>query len=98
MNGIYRKFRVERTDGRSAPGEKHDGCTYFVLDIDHDPHALPALKAYDSSCKKTHPDLAYDLLKAVGSHGQGFFSAADSLGIKIEMRGVPSPESSEGEA
>jgi hypothetical protein len=59
--GIYQKFRVERTDGRSAPGEKHFGCEYFVLDLTHDPHALPALQAYAEACAESHPVLADDL-------------------------------------
>lgn len=37
--GLYNKFVVLRTDGRSDPGEKHYRCDYFVLDITHDPHA-----------------------------------------------------------
>ena len=59
--GLYRKFFVDRTDGRSAPGEKHDGCDCFVLDLDHDPHALPALRAYARSCRVAFPALARDL-------------------------------------
>lgn len=50
--GLYGKFRIERTDGKSAPGEKHDGCFYFVLDVAHDPHALPALAAYADSARR----------------------------------------------
>ena len=46
--GIYNKFRVERTDG--DPTGKHADCRYFVLDIDHDPHAVAALYAYADSC------------------------------------------------
>jgi hypothetical protein len=61
--GLYQKFNVERTDGRSAPGEKHDGCEYFVLDITHDPHAILALKAYAESCATTFPLLAIQLLE-----------------------------------
>ena len=30
--GLYQKYRVERTDGSSAPGCKHEKCRYFVLD------------------------------------------------------------------
>jgi len=59
--GLYGKFRIERTDGKSAPGEKHDGCEYFVLDLTHDPHAIPALKAYADSCRAEYPLLAADL-------------------------------------
>lgn len=44
--GLFRKFVVERTDGKSAPGRKHDGCEYFVLDLTHDQRAIPALRAY----------------------------------------------------
>ncbi len=59
--GIYRKFKVERTDGKSAPGEKHHGCRYFVIDIDHDEHADAALLAYADACEAEYPKLADDL-------------------------------------
>ena len=60
--GVYDKFKtIERTDGRSAPGEKHEGCAYFVLDLNHDPHAVAALRAYAGSCRKDYPGLAADL-------------------------------------
>lgn len=61
--GLYRKFKVERTDGKSAPGEKHDGCEYFVLDMDHDKHAHAAIVAYVQSLENTgeYPGLAADL-------------------------------------
>jgi len=59
--GLYDKFSVRRTDGSDAPGGKHDGCTYFVLDATHDPHALPALRAYANSCRSDYPLLARDL-------------------------------------
>jgi hypothetical protein len=59
--GLYKKFDVQRTDGRDAPGEMHDGCRYFVLDLDHDPHARHALRAYAESCRDTEPALASDL-------------------------------------
>jgi hypothetical protein len=59
--GLYEKFRVERTDGKSAPGEKHDGCHYFVLDLDHDEFAGAALKAYAEACKDQYPALSVEL-------------------------------------
>ena len=60
--GLYRKYSlIERTDGMSGPGQKHDGCEYFVLDLTHDEHALPAIRAYATSCRKTHPQLSKDL-------------------------------------
>lgn len=50
--GLYRKFNVSRTDGSSEPGEQHDGCEYFVLDMTHDPLAKPAILAYADACEK----------------------------------------------
>lgn len=61
--GLYRKFNVLRTDGRDMPGEKHENCQYFVLDITHDPFAKPALLAYAEACKNSYPVLAEDLKK-----------------------------------
>ena len=59
--GIYNKFKVERTDGKSAPGEKHDNCEYFVLDLTHDKYAAPAIKAYALACRDEFPVLADEL-------------------------------------
>lgn len=59
--GVYEKFYIERTDGKSDPGEKHDACEYFVLDLDHDKHAVAALEAYAASCEAEYPLLAKDL-------------------------------------
>ena len=61
MTGIYNKFTVTRTDGTDAPGEKHDGCDYFVIDVTHDRHAAAALLAYAHSCADEKPELARDL-------------------------------------
>lgn len=59
--GLYRKFDVRRTDGSDAPGQKHDGCAYFVLDLTHDEHAVAAIRAYARSCATEFPMLAADL-------------------------------------
>ena len=59
--GIYHKFKVERVDGESRPRGKHHACHYFVLDLDHDPHAKAAIEAYAESCKDAFPKLARDL-------------------------------------
>lgn len=67
--GLYGKFRVMRVDGRSAPGKKHFGCEYFVLDITHDPFAIPALKAYARACKEQYPLLAKDLIGRICDKG-----------------------------
>ena len=63
--GIYKKFEVTRTDGKSAPGEKHENCRYFVIDLDHDQFAGPAIQAYANACKDEYPALSRDLLSIV---------------------------------
>lgn len=59
--GLYAKYTVQRNDGRDRPGGPHDGCDLFVLDLTHDPHALPAIRAYIVSCQPEFPVLAQDL-------------------------------------
>lgn len=58
--GIYHKFNVSRVDGTDQPGQKHDGCQYFVLDLTHDKHAPAAMAAYAASCRENYPALAAD--------------------------------------
>lgn len=69
--GLYPKFNVSRTDGRDAPGEKHHGAEYFVLDLNDDPHAIPALAAYAESCKTDYPALATDLRAKISAATTG---------------------------
>ena len=59
--GLYRKYLVERTDGSSGPGGKHERCDYFVLDLAHDAHAVAALATYADSCESDFPALYDDL-------------------------------------
>ena len=59
--GLYHKYTVTRTDGRDKKGEKHYGCAYFVLDLTHDEHAIPALQAYATSVEAENPQLAIEL-------------------------------------
>ena len=61
--GLYHKYTVVRTDGGSEPGQKHENCRYFVLDLDHDPFAHVALEAYERACLNYYPKLAIDLVK-----------------------------------
>lgn len=63
--GLYQKYLLMRTDGSTAPGGKHHECKFFVLDLTHDPFAIPAIMAYAEACATTHPKLARDLLKMV---------------------------------
>lgn len=63
IRGLYNKYNVIRIDGSDAPDRKHEGCKYFVLDVDCDPHAIPALMAYVAACKNQYPALAADMRK-----------------------------------
>jgi len=59
--GLYEKYEVRRKDGRTAHGEKHALCCFFVLDLDCDPHSTAAIRAYADSCEADYPLLARDL-------------------------------------
>lgn len=56
--GLYRKYDVSRIDD---PQKKHSNCSFFVLDLDHDPFAAIALRAYAVACRDEYPLLANDL-------------------------------------
>ena len=56
---MYRKYLVKKLND---PHEKHRDCRYFVLDLDHDPLAAHALRAYAAACEDDRPALAADLL------------------------------------
>lgn len=67
QQGLFRKFDVRRTDGSDAPGGKHHGCRYYVLDLTHDQHAPAAMRAYAAACAVTHPLLAADIAADFGT-------------------------------
>lgn len=71
--GLYDKYLVQRTDEKDNEG-KHTNCEYFVLDLTHDPYAIPALQAYSAACKTEFPGLAADLrVKALEMEGRNVF-------------------------
>lgn len=67
--GLYRKFSVERADGSSGEGRKHEFCEYFVLDWSHDPFTIPAVRAYAVACEASYPELAKSLRALAASYG-----------------------------
>ncbi len=67
--GLYQKFEVKRLDGKDGPCQKHENCAYFVLDLDHDPFAILALKAYGIACREKRPGLAFDIQEVLLSGG-----------------------------
>jgi hypothetical protein len=64
--GLYNKYTVTRNSDFMG---KHDDCIYFVLDLNCDPFAIPAIKAYIESCKDTYPVLAQDLYQLLHQIG-----------------------------
>lgn len=55
--GLIAKYKVERTDGRVK-----EDAAYFVLDLNNDPGALPAIMAYIKWCLANgYEKLAWDL-------------------------------------
>jgi len=58
------KFEVRRTNPEAQA--RHPLCRHFVLDLDHDPHALPALHAYALAAAGEHPELAEDIHTLLG--------------------------------
>ncbi len=69
--GIYRKYKITRTDRSHRKGRKHEDCTYFVLDLQHDAYALDALGAYADACEGQYPQLADDLREIVNTNDPG---------------------------
>jgi len=63
--GLYGKFRVERVEP-SSRGIDHSACRYFVLDPQHDPHAVTAMRSYANAVRTSAPDLAADIDRWVG--------------------------------
>jgi len=59
--GLYNKFKVTRTDGKDAVGEKHEHDEYFVLNLSTDKNSIPAICAYIEACESEYPALAADL-------------------------------------
>ena len=59
--GLYEKFKITRTDGKDAPGGKHEHDQYFVLNLTTDKNAIPALAAYADACEADYAQLAADL-------------------------------------
>lgn len=64
--GVYKKWEVKRVDDHD---KKHDDCFLFVLDLDHDPFAVPALNSYIDACEHEYEMLAHDLSQAITSRG-----------------------------
>lgn len=66
-NGLGQKFSVTRLDGEDAPGGKHYGDEYFVLNLTTDERAIPAISAYIQACEADNPTLAADLRAKVAA-------------------------------
>ena len=65
---LYNKYIVKRTDGADRPGERHAGCHYFVLDMDHDPAACAAMRCYADFYKDSHPEFYHEIMRLIDEH------------------------------
>ncbi len=83
--GIFDKFVVGRVDGSSEPGGKHADCDYFVLDVTHDPFAIPALRTYANACESEYPLLAGDLRVKCRGKGSGLTSEQHLAEVTAEF-------------
>lgn len=91
--GLYDKFSVKRTDGRDDPGEKHDDCRYFVLDLTHDPLAIPAARAYAlSAWIAGYRQLSEDLTELVYDSNSRAMSPAEVLAAIPDQRARKWPD------
>jgi len=61
MAGLDGKYEVKRTDGKDGPGDRHDGCEYFVLDLTHDSAARLAATVYAAVAQNWNPQLSREL-------------------------------------
>lgn len=89
--GLFRKFNVTRTDGTDAPGGKHHGCEYFVLDLTHDQHAVAAVLAYADACAPTHPFLAADLRARYSLEPKPVAGRTEVSGVTFDSEGRGRP-------
>lgn len=62
--GLYRKYRVEKTDG--SPVDRN--AQYLVLRIDTDEHARKAALAYAKAVRSGNEDLATEITSWVRTH------------------------------
>lgn len=60
-SGLYHKYKISRMDNKDSAGGPHENCSYFVLDLSHDPYAKAAILAYAEACRVELPLLAADL-------------------------------------
>lgn len=65
------RHNVSRKDqAENDPYSIHyGGCTYLVLDLDHDPLAVAAALAYADACAESHPHFASDLRAMISEIG-----------------------------
>jgi hypothetical protein len=95
--GIYPKYMISRLDGSSEPGKKHEKCRYFVLDLDHDPHATPALFSYATSARADgYEQLAGELFAQIQPYLQRLEDHAKQL-LLDDIDQLPEIEAMDGQ-
>lgn len=56
--GLYGRYKIEKADGSPVDPK----AEYFVLRLDTDKHAIPAIVAYARSVREDNPQLADELI------------------------------------
>lgn len=65
--GLYKKFEVNRTDGRDQPGGDRTGAEYIVLDLTYCPFARAAALAYADKMAADYPQAAAELQAVIAA-------------------------------
>jgi len=81
--GFYKKYEVRRIDFK--PGR--EDSQYFVLDVTHDPYAIPALQAYRDALPEDWHALRNDLDRLIAgqrfNHDTGEWTVADHAAERL---------------
>jgi hypothetical protein len=87
--GLHDKYRVERVND---PDGKHASCSYFVLDLRHDPLALGALRRYAHDARNAgYVALADDLDRLLSSPPYPRSDAVTSHPLYLPAATTPAP-------
>ena len=70
--GLYRKFNVNRVDGRDQPGGDKANAEYLVLDYANDPFGWVCAAGYVTMVAETHRRMSLDLARRLLAVLQAF--------------------------
>lgn len=82
--GFYGKYKIERTDGSSASGERHENCMYYVLDLNHDKFAFAALEAYSKEARAAGFTPLADDLDSIIKNKDGLLKQGEEAPVNVQ--------------